>query len=36
MIYNHRALTEDVVLQLNDDLTLEDLEADIEEIGYPS
>jgi hypothetical protein len=34
-VYAHKALTEKLVRRLNSDLTLEELAADIEEIGYP-
>jgi hypothetical protein len=35
-IYEHRPLTEELVRQLNPKLSLEELQADIEEIGYPA
>jgi hypothetical protein len=34
-IYAHRVLTDQLVARLNPDLTLADIAADIEEIGYP-
>ena len=35
-VYQHRPLTLQVLAQLNQDLSLADLEADISEIGYPT
>lgn len=35
-IYAHQPLTEKLVRALNEDVSLEELQADIEEIGYPS
>jgi hypothetical protein len=34
-VYDHRPLTRALIAQLNSEPTLEDLEADIREIGYP-
>ena len=34
-IYRHEALTTEIVSQLNNEITLESLIADIEEIAYP-
>ena len=35
-IYQQKTLTEELVKSLNGDITIEDLQADIEEIGYPN
>ena len=35
-IYQHRPLTDEIVAALNPDLSLSDLVADSEEIGYPT
>ena len=34
-IYRHEPLTNEIVAQLNNEITLESLTADIEHIGYP-
>jgi hypothetical protein len=34
-IYRHEPLTNEVVAQLNNEITLDSLTADIEQIGYP-
>jgi hypothetical protein len=34
-IYSHQALTDEIVRNLNTELSLKDLQKDIEEIGYP-
>ena len=35
-IYRHKSLTSDIVAQLNAEISLESLRADIEQIGYPN
>lgn len=35
-IYQHRPLTDDIISALNTDISSEELQADIEEIGYPA
>jgi hypothetical protein len=35
-VYRHRPLTSEIVAELNADVSLEKLKADIEEIGYPN
>jgi hypothetical protein len=35
-IYQHEPLTHEIVATLNTDVSLDELEADVEEIGYPS
>ena len=34
-IYEHRPLTEEIVRELNPEISLKDLKVDVEEIGYP-
>ena len=35
-IYQQKSLTDELVKGLNDNISIEDLQADIEEIGYPN